>query len=167
MEYYWLEAEVAGGFGDGIDYRVDREPRVLPPMRYEFQGWHGGHIVTTTNTWIATRALSISLREQGASGIQFSGDVVVTKDPQWEEFEPDVELPEWEWITPNGVIGIDDLWINDRKYLAVSRRALDLIEQFGIGGGAFYPLSDYPSGPPRLDVGAILEEYRIRREGRS
>lgn len=163
MKYYWLEAEVAGGFGDGIDFRLDRTPQVLPPMRYEFQGWLGGHVVTTSPVWIVTRQLADVLREGDFTGTSFSGDVIVSRDPQWEEFEPDVELPEWEWLTPDGIAGRDDVGIANITDLAVSERALAVIEQLGLGDGQVYSFDAYPQHPPRLDIDAMIAESKERR----
>ncbi|MCL2089615.1 MAG: hypothetical protein FWH11_00055 [Micrococcales bacterium] len=160
--YYWLEAEVAGGFGDGIDYRYDRTPRVLPPMCYEFQGWDGGCIVTTSPVWIASDRLVHELRAREMTGLEFAGKVVVTRDPQWAEMRPDVQLPEWEWIIPRGVEHQDDFWLKESVWLAVSERALALIQELGIGSGMEFPEDVYPDGPPRLDIPALRAEYRRR-----
>ncbi len=160
--YYWLEAEVAGGFGDGIDYRYDRIPRVLPPMRYEFQGWDGGCIVTTSPVWIVTDRLAHELRAQEATGLAFAGKVIVTRDPQWAQTRPDVQLPEWEWILPQGVAHRDDFWLKGGTSLAVSERVLALIKELGIGSGMEFSEDACPDGPPRLDMQALRAEYRRR-----
>ncbi len=70
MRYFYVEPEVAGGFGENA---VLLDPRARPPLvghlHYEFDGWFGDVLLTTVVTYIVTEEAREKLLDIGATGI--------------------------------------------------------------------------------------------------
>lgn len=131
--YHRFEAEVAGGLGPGIDYVRKRDPRLVGPLHYEFQGWLGDDIVTTSGYWIVSDALAEALRGSSLTGFELD-EVVVTKEAQFDLFPAPRPFPEhWERLVPSGSRAEgDDVVVEDRVDLLLSDAALELLQRFQI-----------------------------------
>jgi hypothetical protein len=128
---YSLSPEVAGDFGEESVLDTTKHPPVVSRLHYEFGGWDGDDIVATFPVTIVTDALANAILEHGLTGAEFD-DVIVTKDPQFEEFFPTeaAALPKWRWLRPVGRPHAADFWQKDSGELVVSERALRLLRQF-------------------------------------
>lgn len=131
--HHRLEAEVAGGLGPGIDYVRKRDPRLVGPLHYEFQGWLGDDIVTTAGYWVVTGELADALRTSSLTGFELD-EVVVTKDAQFDMFPTPRPFPErWERLIPVGTRERgDDFVLEDRVDLLVSDAALAVLRRFHV-----------------------------------
>ena len=65
-----------------------------------FEGWYGDDIVATFPVTIVTDALANAILEHALTGAEFD-DVIVTKNPQFEEFFPTeaAAWPKWRCFT--------------------------------------------------------------------
>jgi len=133
---YTLRPEVAGGFGPQSELDTSKHPPVVNRLHYEFAGWLGDDIVATFPSSIVTEELAQAIAKEGLTGVQF-GDVVVTKDPQFERFFPDqaAALPKWRWLRPVGKPHVSDFWQDEKGILYVSERALNLLRRFNLQHG--------------------------------
>ncbi|MFE6615029.1 hypothetical protein [Amycolatopsis sp. NPDC057786] len=132
--YHRFEPEVAGGLGPGIDHdpRRGAEP-LVGPLHYEFAGWLGDDIVTTSGYWIVTGRLADALRESPLTGYEL-GEVVVTTEEQFDMFHSHLGLPrDWERLVPTGTEeGGEDFVLETVVDLLVSDAALELLRRFTI-----------------------------------
>ncbi|WP_125789402.1 hypothetical protein [Amycolatopsis sp. WAC 01375] len=144
--YHRFEPEVAGGLGPGIDYdpRRGAEP-LVGPLHYQFAGWLGDDIVTTSGYWIVTGRLADALRESPLTGYEL-GEVVVTTDEQFDMFYSHLGLPrDWERLIPTGTVeGGEDFVLETVVDLLVSDAALELLGRFGIDDADISPADEEP-----------------------
>ncbi len=133
MNEYILRPEVAGGLGPQSELDASTYPPRVNRLHYEFSGWLGDDIVESFPTFIVTIPLSDAMSLSRLSGVRFD-DLVVTKDPQFEQFFPEVasSLPEWRWLRLAGTPHVDDLWQDETGRLVVSDRALEVFRRFRI-----------------------------------
>lgn len=144
--YHRFEPEVAGGLGPGIDYdpRRGSEP-LVGPLHYEFAGWLGDDIVTTSGYWIVTGRLADALRESPLTGYEL-GEVVVTTEEQFDMFYGHLGLPrDWERLIPTGTEeGGEDFVLETVVDLLVSDAALELLRRFSIDDADISPADEEP-----------------------
>lgn len=142
--YHRFEAEVAGGLGEGIDYDPRREPRLVGPLHYEFAGWLGDDIVTTSGYWLVSEPLAEALRASDLTGFELE-EAVVTKEQQFGMLPLPRPFPDrWERLVPTGSRPADDVVIEDRVDLLLSDRALSLLQQFQITEAFTTPADEPP-----------------------
>lgn len=157
LHYTELDAEVAGGLGPGINYNHMREPALIGPLHYEFDGWMGDDIVTTAGFWLVTDRLARALQASDLSGYELA-EVVVTKTSQFEHFYPGRELPTWQRLIPTGSVEAgDDIALVDWNDLLLSDKAMALLGQFTIAEAMLYerPLAQLLGKTPREDQNAL------------
>lgn len=144
--YHRFEPEVAGGLGPGIDYdpRRGAEP-LVGPLHYEFAGWLGDDIVTTSGYWIVTGRLADALRESPLTGYEL-GEVVVTTEEQFDMFYSHLDLPrDWKRLIPTGTEeGGEDFVLETVVDLLVSDAALELLRRFTIDDADISPADEEP-----------------------
>jgi hypothetical protein len=143
--HHRFEPEVAGGLGPGIELDPRREPPLVGPLRFEFEGWLGDDIVTTSGYWIVSGPLADSLRASALTGFEL-GEVVVTTAQQFGDFPLPRPFPErWERLVPTGSLELgDDIALEDRVDLLVSDAALALLRGFAIGEAHTAPTGRRP-----------------------
>lgn len=129
MRYFYVEPEVAGGFGENA---VLLDPRARPPLvshfHYEFYGWLGDVLLETVVTYIVTEEAKEKLLDIGATGIRFA-DVEVSLSGFFEDRYPGRRLPKFVWLQVFGEPGKDDFGIRANINLVVSERALDVLKR--------------------------------------
>ncbi|MFC8190831.1 hypothetical protein ACFUMH_04105 [Cellulomonas sp. NPDC057328] len=136
---YEVRPEVAGGLGEGTIIAFDQPGAPITVLHYEFEGWGGDDIVTTSPEHIVTERLAEALSEAGLSGFRFD-DVLTTKSEQFEMFHPEVVLPRWRWLRITGQPEVDDAWRGELNRLTVSDRFYAVLSGFNIANGRNRPL---------------------------
>ncbi len=133
MNQYVIRPEVAGELGPLTEMDTSTHPPTVTRLNYEFSGWMGDDIVETSPTYIVTASLSQAIESSRLSGARLD-DVVVTKDPQFEEFFPDIasSLPRWYWLRTVGNPNDSDFWQDEAGRLVISENALNLLQRFNI-----------------------------------
>ena len=159
MAFHRIEPEVAGGIGPGIDYDSTREPRLQGDLHYEFQGWLGDEIVTTSGFWIVTDTLAETLEASDLTGFELAR-VVVTVDDEYERMDHEHELPSWRRLVPTGTAGVEDFRLEGRTNLVVSDRALDLLRSGRLEHAELSP-ADEP-----VPVSPIMQRFLALRAAR-
>jgi hypothetical protein len=139
MIYYFVEPEVAGGWGPNtVATRQVGRPTLVTQLHYVFDGWLGDELLESTPCFIATERLARTLSDAKLTGF-LVGDVEVSRSSQFLELHGDVGLPNFVWLKIDGKPGSDDLGIGGDMRLVVSQTALDLLQTAGIAQAVVIP----------------------------
>ncbi len=141
MKYYRVEPEVAGGFGEHTIIDRSSGKMVVRKLHYEFDGWHGDVLLTSTPCFIITEGTKRKLQSIGATGVRF--DVVeVTTSEKFQELYPNQKLPKFVWLQIEGKPEEDDFGIDQHYGIVISERALKVLEGLGISNALVTPFKD-------------------------
>jgi hypothetical protein len=139
---YTLEPEVAGEIGEQsrIKYK-DGMISVVMFLHYEFTGWLGDELLTSSPCFIVAKSLADDISLSQLSGYKLE-KILQSKSDEFEELYPGVQLPEFVRIVPEGTVqtedGIVKQWsgqdfcLEDEVDLVVTRRALEIISKHRI-----------------------------------
>lgn len=129
MNYFILEPEVAGGWGE----RTVADTREFPPavsvLHHVFDGWLGDEILEAFPCFIVTDRLAARLRREGLSGFLLR-PVEVTTSEAFDDLYPGRELPAFRWLQVLGTAGVEDFGVSPSYRLVVSQRALVVLRKF-------------------------------------
>jgi hypothetical protein len=126
-----LDPLVAGEKGSGTIMDTSCSPWNVKKLEYIFDGWLGDHLVQSFPSFIITADAVNDLRHHHCTGY-FIDEVTTLKSAQFEEFRPDVVLPEFKWLKIVGRARVDDFGLDPDGMLVISRRAYDLIKAHGL-----------------------------------
>ncbi len=121
-EFYVVEPEVPGGFGENSELDTSVVPPQVTRLHFEFAGWLGGEIFESYPIFLVTTTLGADLSGAGFTGFVLD-DVEVTMSEQYSllcAFEP----PPCRWFKVVGVRGQDDFSLTTDVSLVVSARVL-------------------------------------------
>jgi hypothetical protein len=130
-EYRIIEPEVAGGFGEGAVLDHSTTPLTVEKLHYEFEGWLGDDLLTTTPCFIVTSPLKESLIQFNGTGYSFD-EVMVSKSKSFRRRCPKVVLPSFAWLTIHGQPGRDDAGLGRYSALVVSDEFLNVLKKHNI-----------------------------------
>lgn len=141
MKYYKLEPEVAGGIGKESQIIYTEEGRIkeITFLDYEFDGWLGDELLTTTPTFIVSEQLTNDIIERKLTGCIFQ-DMKVSVSDDFLEFHHKEELPNFKRLVPvNNINSFDELdnslqdfYAYKLRELIVSEKALSIIKEHSI-----------------------------------
>lgn len=129
MQFFEIEPEVSGGWGERIRVDTYTQPPTVSHVHYEFEGWMGSHLVTSHPVYLASDELVAALEAAGLTGFS-TADAEVTVSEQARDLRGlhlD-DLPRFRWLQVTGRPMVDDLGLDGRATLIASRRAVDVIE---------------------------------------
>jgi hypothetical protein len=63
----------------------------------------------------------------------------VTVSEDFQELQPDVQLPPFVWLNLDGRAGHDDFGINQGLNLVISERAFDVLDELGLPSASIRP----------------------------
>jgi hypothetical protein len=126
-----VEPEVAGQLGEDTELDASVHPPIVSKLHYEFDGWLGDVLVTSFPCYLVAEEARRSLLANRFTGLRFSNAEITTSEI-FEQLQPDVDLPPFVWLRPNGQPGVDDFGLTARADLVVSDRALRVLEGLGI-----------------------------------
>ena len=133
MRCFYLEPEVAGGFGEGTILDRSVHPPVVQKLHYKFDGWLGDVLLETFPCFIMTAAAADELKSQNIRGVEFD-NVEISTSKEFDELFPNLQLPEFVWLKPNGIADQnDDVSVARDGRLIVSEKALKWLRELGIG----------------------------------
>jgi hypothetical protein len=138
MKYFLIEPEVAGGFGGHTVIDRSSGKMVVRKLHYEFDGWDGDVLLTSTPCFIVTEGAKKKLQSIGATGIRFD-EVEVTSSELYKELFPNQQLPKFVWLKIQGEPGEDDFGIGQDYGVVVSERALEALKGLGISNAKVTP----------------------------
>jgi hypothetical protein len=132
VNYYTIEPEVAGGWGEGTVFESRAGlPAIVTKLHYVFDGWLGDDLLESSACYIVTRRLADAIKERGLSGIDFDS-VKISVSDEFREFFSDLTLPAFIWLKIVGEAGRDDFGLDEKLRLIISERALELLRSFQI-----------------------------------
>jgi hypothetical protein len=129
--YRILEPEVAGGYGDETILDYSTTPPTPLKLHYEFMGWLGDELLTTTPCYIVTLPLKESLVRFNGTGYTFE-EVIVSKSDFFLEMHPKLSLPAFAWLKIHGQAGHDDAGLDVKRGLVVSDKFLNVLQMHKI-----------------------------------
>lgn len=133
MQYYLLEPEVAGGIGDmsEITYK-DGMIDEVKFLHYEFDGWLGDELLTTTPCFIVTESLMGDIISSGLEGAEFK-TIHMSLSEEFLDLYGKMEIPKFVEIKCKFVYEenmdnlTSDFYINKCKDIIVSEKALNIL----------------------------------------
>lgn len=128
MNYYLLQPEVAGGFGQGTRLDSTVHPPVVHRLNYQLEVWLGDELLETFPCYIVSERLADLIEQAGLSGALMA-DVDVTQSEEFQELYPQRVVPSFRWLQVTGRPGHDDFGLDALAHLIVSQRALAVLEQ--------------------------------------
>ncbi len=138
-EFYVLEPEVAGGFGENtILTRTPGKPMVVHKLHYQFDGWLGDPLLETAPCYIVSESLAQGIERANFTGVTFD-EVEVTASDQFRDIYPNRQLPNVVWLKVDGTPGSDDFGIAPGLHLVVSERALRFFGENGVSHAEIAP----------------------------
>ncbi|WP_028226702.1 hypothetical protein [Paraburkholderia ferrariae] len=133
--YYVIEPEVAGGFGERTIINRSSGKMVVTRLHYELEGWLGDPLLESTPCYIATKDLAREIENRQLSGVEFDF-VEITLSDQFEKIHANKAVPDFVWLKAVGEPGKDDFGIGSGLRLVVSERVLDILKQYGVSHAA-------------------------------
>jgi hypothetical protein len=128
VKYFYLEPEVAGGFGEGSVLDTSVHPPKVVRLHYVFDDWLGDDLVESAPCFIITDRLRDKLQRSDATGYKLD-QVAVSKSELYEDLHPNgPPLPKFHWLKITGRAGLDDFGIASDRRLVVSELALRLLQ---------------------------------------
>ena len=132
MKYYTVEPEVAGGWGKNTVFdRVSGRPTIVRKLHYEFSGWLGDELLTSTPCFRVSERMESEIARGNFTGACFD-EVEITKSGEFQDFYPDRRLPKFVWLRVDGNPGHHDFGLARGIRLVVSERALKVLQDVGI-----------------------------------
>jgi hypothetical protein len=146
MTYYFVEAEVAGVFGERTIADFSQHPPQVDRLHYEFDGWLGDQLVESFPCYLIADDLARDIAD--LTGYTLA-PVEVSLSEKFHEVtaadQPSPMRSTWHWLRIDGSPGESDFAISSNHRLIVSARAMDRIargvlhasiERLGDGGEA-------------------------------
>jgi hypothetical protein len=168
MQFYVVEPEVAGGWGDNIIVDRSVEPVRVEHLHYQFEGWLGDELLTTHPVYICTERVAAALQAGGFSGFGFS-EVEVSRSSQFEELHPGRRLRPFRWLKVTGEAERDDFGLRG-GHLVVSERALSCLRAFSLIHARIRTVGEFEWDPEKhtdqlfAEAKAWADEMRRQRE---
>jgi hypothetical protein len=131
MKYFYVEPEVAGGFGRNTILDSSVHPPKVTKLNYQFDGWLGDALLECFPCFIVTTSAATSLKKENVSGVIYS-DVEVSVSDEFSQLHKNTKLPEFQWLKITGLSKHDDFGIAGDLRLVVSEKALRVLEVCGI-----------------------------------
>lgn len=127
MDWFTLEPEVAGGWGEGTVANTTTHPPVVSVLHYCFDDWFGDELVESFPCFIVSRRVARALLTARLTGFGLAR-VHQSTSATFEELHPGRILPEFEWLQVAGAAGVDDFGLSSDHRLVVSARALAALQ---------------------------------------
>ena len=155
MDYFYVKPEVAGGWGDNTVF--ERSPTtgtVVHKLHYVFEDWFGDALLTSNACYIVTETAAADIAGHGLTGAGFDAAEVSTSQ-EFRVLRPDMTLPAFRWLKITGQPGVDDFGLENRVYLVVSQRGLDVLKAAGLNHARISPYAAEPAPNPSSWRGKI------------
>jgi len=132
---YIIEPEVAGGLGPRTVIDRSSGKMIVTKHHYQLDGWLGDDLIESSPCYIVSKRLADAVSREQLTGFTLD-EVEIFKSEQFDELYPDTELPPFVWLKVHGEPGTDDFGMTAELLLAISDRALRLLENFNISNAA-------------------------------
>lgn len=128
---YYVEPEVAGGWGEETVADTSVHPPIVHKLHYEMSGWLGDEILETFPCFIVSDELKIDLIKSEITGVEFD-DVLVTKSDDFFAMPETSLIPTFYWMKIIGSRKDADVTLSDDHRLIVSDRAYHVLRRHRI-----------------------------------
>lgn len=139
MKYFYVDPEVAGGLGSRTVMDRSVHPPLVARLHYHIEGWLGDVVLESFPCFIVTLEVMDSLREFGATGVDFD-DADISISAQFKETHPDLTIPHFVWMKIAGQASQDDFGAGSDGRMIVSEAALELLRKLGIAHALIEPV---------------------------
>ena len=147
MQFYVIEPEVAGGWGDHIVVDRSVEPARVEHLHYQFDGWLGDELLTTDPVYICTERVAAALQAGTLSGFRLA-EVEVSCSSQFRELHPHRTLPPFRWLQVTGQAERNDFGLRE-GHLVVSDRALSCLRSFSLTQARVRTVAEFEWDPAK------------------
>ena len=142
MKLFLLEPEVAGGFGENsVLIYEDKRIKEVKHLHYEFEGWLGDDLLTTSPCFIVTESLANTIISSKLTGVRFD-EVEVSQSDIFKELYTNKDLPSFKRLVPLGSVELEqgrvikwigqDFCLENRVDLVVTENALEVIKKHAL-----------------------------------
>jgi hypothetical protein len=131
MNYFEIEPEVAGSWGENTDADVSVHPPRVRNLHYKFDGWLGDSILESFPCFIVTSVAAAELEINNLKGFRLA-PVEISTSETYREIYGDKKLPPFKWLQVDGEAGTQDFGLHDNNILVVSCLALEILQKIGI-----------------------------------
>lgn len=106
---YKISPEVPGSIGSNsvIEYEGGKIKNIKF-LEYEFEGWFGDELLTSSPCYIITERLAEFLDKNKLTGFACDDNIKTTKSEIFEYYHPNVELPTFLRMLVKGVVEINE-----------------------------------------------------------
>ena len=131
MNFYQLEPEVAGGWGQDTVVDTTVHPPVVSFLHYEFAGWLGDHLLESFPCFVVSDVLGARLVAEGVSGFHVEPAKITTGE-DFYRLSSGANLPKFDRLVVTGASGVDDLGLLADASLVVSESCLQILKKWGL-----------------------------------
>jgi hypothetical protein len=131
MNFFEIEPEVAGTWGENTDADVSVHPPRVRWLHYKFDGWLGDSILESFPCFIVTSPAAAELERNNLNGFRLA-PVEISTSETYREICGDKKLPSFKWLQVDGEAGTQDFGLNENNILVVSCLALEILQRVGI-----------------------------------
>ena len=138
--HYFVEPEVAGGWGMNTKADTSRHPPQVSTLHYQFDGWQGDDLLESFPCFIVSESLKNELISSGITGFEID-NVEISKSEEFLASTSVGNLPQFFWLKVVGDKTSADVSISSDYRLLVSERALNVLRKFNISHADITPSS--------------------------
>jgi len=137
--FYFIEPEVAGGWGSNTIADTSSHPPIVSKFHYQFDGWLGDDLLESFPCFIVSEPLKDDLISSGLTGFEIEGAEVSKSEDFWSE-DTYSNLPKFYWLKVSGEDLFNDFKIAADYRLVVSDKALSVIRRHNINHADITPI---------------------------
>ena len=131
MMHYFIDPEVAGGWGPNTVVDAAVHPPIVSKLHYRFDGWLGSDLLETFPCFIVSEKLKNDLVLSDLSGFSIE-TVEVDKSDCFLAGQGGENLPNFYWLQIKNSDTVSDFAISSGHRLLVSEEALALLKRHNI-----------------------------------
>jgi hypothetical protein len=125
MDFYAIEPEVAGEFGEGTVMDTSVHPPRVSAVEYVITDWLSDDIIESFPCYLVTPRLAVGLEVSGLSGFRLDTAQVTLSD-EAADFGI-TQVPESRWLAVSGRPGADDFGLLANGQAIISEGALQAL----------------------------------------
>jgi hypothetical protein len=136
--HYFVEPEVAGGWGVNTEADTSRHPPLVSKLHYQFDGWQGDDLLESFPCFIVSESLMNELISSSVTGFEID-DVEISKSDEFFATTDLTDLPQFFWLKVVGGEPSADIRLSSDCRLLVSDRALNVFRKCNISHADITP----------------------------
>ena len=130
MDYFALEPEAAGEFGENTELDTSVHPPKVLQLDVVLDEWLGDDLLWVYPAYLVSQQLADKLVASGLREFALR-NVAVSILPEAEEWLDGRIVPTFLWWQVTGQAGVDDFGVTDKGHLVVSERGLAILKANG------------------------------------